>query len=195
MLNIRCCRELVNLESFVQNIASCLSLLCVLCQGLFSIAQLGTSLDRSPTCKPWNLARLFSKRNMSYDSGGDMFDLAKLVSDIYVCGNFHCCIIFLSTAPIRPGYAISYYNCGLSIVVEIKITARKIGRKKTQCGRKRRACQISHIFNQRQRTGFKRCDRKITTRKEQSWIMELICWSWFTYGVWESWREYRKRQS
>ena len=98
---------------------------------------------------------------MSYDSGGEMFDLAKLVSDIYVCGN-----IFLSTAPIRPGYAISYYNCGLSIVVEIKITARKLGRKKTQCGRKRRACQISHIFNQRQRTGFKRCDRKITTRKE-----------------------------
>ena len=48
---------------------------------------------------------------MSYDSGGEMFDLAKLVSDIYVCGN-----IFLSTAPIRPGYAISYYNCGLSIV-------------------------------------------------------------------------------
>ena len=115
--------------------------------------------------QPWNLARL-SKQNMSYDSGGEMFDLAKLVSDIYVCGNFHCCIIFLSTAPIRPGYAISYYNCGLSIVVEIKITARKIGRKKTQCGRKRRACQISHIFNQRQRTGFKRCDRKITTRKE-----------------------------
>jgi len=38
MLNIRCYRELVNLESFVQNIASCLSLLCVLCQGLFSIA-------------------------------------------------------------------------------------------------------------------------------------------------------------
>ena len=58
-----------------------------------------------------------------------MFDLAKLVSDIYVCGNFHCCIIFLSTAPIRPGYAISYFNCGLSIVVEIKITARKDRKK------------------------------------------------------------------
>jgi len=42
--------------------------------------------------QPWNLARL-SKQNMSYDSGGEMFDLAKLVSDIYVCGNFHCCII------------------------------------------------------------------------------------------------------
>ena len=52
------------------------------------------------------IVRLFSKRNMSYDSRGDMFDLAKLVSDIYVCGNFHCCIIFLSPAPIHPGYYI-----------------------------------------------------------------------------------------